>query len=121
MSSTDCLVLYLQDESVKIYIIYDPVRVKYCLWGEKSNNEHFYFSSDKNKKKHIYAFLNFVLGLEIDVFLFNFNNLPNDSSNISFNTLELLNKTDNLIGSYYNQKYNLKYTNNLLNILSYIR
>jgi hypothetical protein len=135
--SSDCLVLNLKDESMNLYIIYDALRMKYCLWGKskqidiedsdcESEVEHFpfYFSCEKKNKKHLYSFINFVLDKYIDITLFNFPDLPNGCSEITYDVLEDMDDVDNVIAYYAQQVYdneNKLNMENLLNILAFIR
>jgi hypothetical protein len=128
--SSDCLVLLLEDDDLKLYIIYDNIRQMYCIWGQaistatdNKNNiyEPFYFSCDKKDKKQLYLFIEFILDSPINVCLYNYNDLPNGCSEITFPLLEELNTDKKVISYYTDQEYDQKYITSLLNILACIK
>ena len=127
--SSDCLVLLLEDESMKLYIIYDNIRQIYCLWGKAIDTdkkyfkdfEPFYFSCDKKDTKQLYCFIEFVMDYRISISLYNYNDLPNGCSEITFSLLEELNTVEKIISYYNQQEYHFKYITSLLNILSCIK
>ena len=116
--SSDCLVLLLEDDSMKLYIIYDNIRQIYCIWGKATatdkatvtdkviskdkkkyfrDYEPFYFSCDKKDTKQLYCFIEFVMDFHISVSLYNYNDLPNGCSEITFPLLEEFNTEEKII------------------------
>ena len=130
--SADCLVLHIQDDSINLYIVFDALREKYCVWGkskqvdiEDVNNKRnfipFYYSCEKSNKKHLYSFIEFIMDTNVDISLYNFADLPNGCSEITYDLLHEMGDVENTIAFYYQQKYDDKYILHLLDILAHIR
>lgn len=137
--SADCLVLNIQDSNKNVYIIYDALREKYSVWGnlkqlnieeesdrENNNNDvnkgnPFYFSCEKNNKKHLYHFIEFIMDTYVDIGLYNFKDLPNGCSEITYELLQDMDYEDNIISFYCHKKFDNKYMLNLFNILAFVR
>jgi hypothetical protein len=133
MSTLDCLVLKLEDDSMCLYLIYDLLRERYGIWGKaiqnnkdsdsENDNEYqgFYYNCNYKNIKHLFSFISFILDSSISVTLYNFSDLPNGCSEITFELLEELSLDENIITCYDNVVYDEEYIVNTLKMLSFIR
>jgi len=79
MSTLDCLVLKLEDDSMCLYLIYDTLRERYGIWGKaiqnntdnNNDNEYqgFYYSCNYKNIKHLFSFISFILDNSISEYL----------------------------------------------------
>jgi hypothetical protein len=133
MSTLDCLVLKLDDDSMSLYIIYDTLRERYGIWGKAKQNDEdsdsenendyqgFYYNCNYKNTKHLFSFISFIMDNTLTVTLFNFSDLPNGCSEITFDLLEDLGTNEKIITCYDNVVYDEEYIVNTLKILSFIR
>lgn len=129
MSTLDCLVLKLTDDSMCLYLIYDTLRERYGIWGKatQSNEDNdsdyqgFYYCCNYKNIKHLFSFISFILDDTITVTLYNFSDLPNGCSEITFDILEELSLDEKIITCYDNVVYDEEYIVNTLKMLSFIR
>jgi hypothetical protein len=146
---TDCLVLCIDDlTTVKIFIIYDVNKKKFIIRGKNydsdsdseseseydtdSESASFNSESDVNclnkpfsfqckLKKQLIPFLNYLISVNSFKFtLYNYDNLPNSSNEISYEFLEDLQDERYEIVSYKEDIFDKKMCLNLLNILKNI-
>ena len=119
---SDFLIILLEDEKMKLYIYFDRITEIYSICGKAKeidfiNYEPFYYSYEKKDKKKLYLFIEFVMDIRINVYLYNYNDLSSGYNKINYHLLEELNKEEKIINYYTEQVYNYKYINSLLNIL----
>lgn len=123
MSTADCLVFKIEDETLEIYIIYDSLRKRYGIWGKgKTQNTiypGFYYNCDKAKQ--LYLFINFIMDDIIAVTLYNYPDLPNGCAEITFDLLEELKSEEKIITHYSEVEYDEEYIVNTLNMLAFIK
>jgi hypothetical protein len=131
MSTLDCLVLKLEDNSMCLYLIYDTLRERYGIWGKAKQNDEdsdsdneyqgFYYNCNYKNTKHLFSFISFILDDSISVTLLNLSHLPNGCSEITFDLLEELSLDEKIITCYDNVVYDEEYIVNTLKMLSFIR
>jgi hypothetical protein len=138
---TDCLVLMIQEKERKsdlidniLFILYDTQLEKYIIRGKRnifdggSKYNFFPYSFTCKKKKDVFEFINFSIcsSNKISIDLMNYDNLPYESNDITFDFL-----IDNVdrnyeISAYDNVKINNKkrgyfHKKNMIKILRIIK
>jgi hypothetical protein len=123
MSTADCLVFKIEDDKLNIYIIYDSLRKRYGIWGKGKtlNTDYPGFYYNCELPKQLYLFIDFIIDDVIDVTLYNFPDLPNGCSEITFELLEELESNDKIITQYEEVEYDEEYIVNTLNMLIFIK
>lgn len=127
MSTLDCLVLKLDDDSMSLYIIFDTLRERYGIWGKAKQNDEdsdyqgFYYCCNYKNTKHLFSFISFIMDDSISVTLLNLSDLPNGCSEITFDLLDELSLDEKVITCYDNVVYDEEYIVNTLKMLSFIR
>ena len=121
---TDCLVLMIQEKERKshsidntLFILYDTQLEKYVIRGKRNDCKKYNFlpySFTCKNEKDIFEFINFSIcsSNKLSIDLMNYDNLPYDSDDITFDFL-----IDNVdrnyeIFAYDNVKINKKKRNN---------
>lgn len=133
--STDCLVLNISDDSIKLFIIYDPLNDKFCIWGktfvpddslsdnDNDNENEFVYKCNSNHKKQINTFVKFILDDEVNLTLYSVSNLPDKCSEITHDLFDE-NCTfcdKNVVAHYNNTSLRKKYLFRLLTMLKFIQ
>lgn len=123
MSTADCLVFKLEDDKLELYIIYDSLRKRYGIWGKGNTEDTSYpgFFYNCEAAKQLYLFIDFIMNSVINVTLFNFPDLPNGCSEITFELLEELESNDKIITQYEEVEYDEEYIINTLQMLVFIK
>lgn len=128
----DCLVLKLDeiDSDIKkidttIYIIYDKKKSKYIIRGKRKSTTIYNsctYSFECNLKKDLIDFLQYIICKQnvVNETLFNYNNLPKDSNNLTFEFLKEFENRNNEISGYDNEKISTKRLIKNLSILENI-
>ena len=125
--STDCLVLNIYDDSIDLFVIYDPTNDKFCIWGktfdpdDSSSDEEneFVYKCNSNHKKQIHTFVKFVLDDEVNLTLYSVSNLPDRCSEVTYESLDenCTNCNKNIVAHYNNTVLSKKYLFKLLIML----
>lgn len=118
--SPDCLVLKIEVINLThniIYIVYDSNNETFLIrGGRKNNNENdMSYSYETNSEFDLINFIQIVVGDNtINELFYNYNNLPTESSDITFDFLNDNEAPKDLICKYINKS---QYKNNGLKIL----
>lgn len=138
---TDCLVLKIEENrtdypgkiDTRIFVLYDKNEKKYIIRGKRDNykvedNIHVTpasFSFQCDRAKHVESFIRFIVCSfnTINLRLYNFDNLPEDSDEITYYFLEDNVDLDYEIAGYDNEKYSketlITTLKNLKNVFNY--
>ena len=90
MSETDCLVLYLNDNYIQVFVIFDGIKEMFYICGKKIQNATIQwvpFSFYCKTKLITDDFIHNLMEDTVNIHLYNFNNLPLNCTDISFSLL----------------------------------
>lgn len=131
--SSDCLVLNISDDSIKLCIMYNPLNDNFWVWGntiyerDSSNNKdydnEFVYKCQSNHKKHLHTFIQFILDDEVNLTLYSIPNMPDRCDEITHDLFDETYKCcdTNVITHYNKTILRKKYLFKLLNILKFIK
>jgi len=126
--SSDCLVLNISDDSIKLYIIYDPLNDKFWVWGKTINEDEnqdneFVYKCQSNHKKQLHTFIQFVLDDGLNLTLYSIPNMPDKCDEITHEYFDENYKCcdTNVITHYNKVTLRKKYFFKLLNMLKFIK
>lgn len=118
---TDCLVLKIEEYEVDkkneidttVYVLYDHKEKHYVVRGQRrntSNHPMAAYSFNCINEKDLESFLSFVICRKNSwsFSLYNYDNLPYNSNNITYDFLQKYDSRDYEISGYDNQRYNKK-------------
>lgn len=105
----------------KLYILYDKATSRYVIRGKRYifNRKSCTYSFDCEFDNELLDFLDFILDKTnlFSYILYNYDNLPNASNEISYDFLKMYDSEDYEIGSYDNTNYKKKRILKLLRML----
>ena len=128
---SDCLVLKITEfisESNKIdnslFIIYDTLKKHYIIRGKRTNgkmhtSEPYSFTFKGKNAKNLIHFIQFIICSSslVSYELYNYDNLPIDSNDITFEFLNRFEDPSYEIVAYDNQQINAKELKNIIKLL----
>jgi len=109
---TDCLVFKFEEIEISkneidtiVYVLYDTAKLKYIIRGKRKNTLKFKsesYSFECNSKKDLVSFLMYIICKFnfVNETLYNYNNFPKDSNEISFELLKEYDTTHNEVAGY---------------------
>jgi len=122
---TDCLVLKIEEFSIKtvsidntVYVLYDQKDERYIIRGQRNGETSLdhNFSYNCENIKSLEYFISFIMCQQnlLTVTLYNLDNLPYDSKNITYDYLSENTSDDNELAEYEKVNYSTKRLKNLL-------
>jgi hypothetical protein len=122
---TDCLVLKIEEFSIKtvsidntVYVLYDQKDERYIIRGQRNGETSLdhNFSYNCENIKSLEYFISFIMCQQnlLTVTLYNLDNLPYDSKNITYDYLSENTNDDNELAEYEKVNYSTKRLKNLL-------
>jgi hypothetical protein len=122
---TDCLVLKIEEFSIKtvsidntVYVLYDQKDERYIIRGQRNGESSLdhNFSYNCENIKSLEYFISFIMCQQnlLTVTLYNLDNLPYDSKNITYDYLSENTNDDNELAEYEKVNYSSKRLKNLL-------
>jgi hypothetical protein len=122
---TDCLVLKIEEFSIKtvsidntVYVLYDQKDERYIIRGQRNGETSLdhNFSYNCENIKSLEYFISFIMCQQnlLTVTLYNLDNLPYDSKNITYDYLSENTNDDNELAEYEKVNYSSKILKNLL-------
>ena len=126
---TDCLVLKFEEIDISnneidntVYVLYDTSKLKYIIRGKRKNTLKFKsdsYSFECNSKKDLVSFLQYIICKFnfVNETLYNYNNFPKDSNEISFELLKIHDTRNNEVAGYDNVKLTKRRLIRNLNII----
>jgi hypothetical protein len=126
--STDCLVLLIEDSVMymNLFILYDDEKKSFFLCGKKITStgiDYTPFSFQCENEKVVKQFTRLIMEDTVNMYLYNFNNLPRNCDDISFNTLYEMKSEECELSTYFEEEdyYNdmTDYLEMLKNIKNY--
>jgi hypothetical protein len=107
--STDCLVLFLEDSSnnTNLFIIYDNLNKSFFLCGKKVTvTDAKSFSFYCKHASHLQEFALLLIDSRINIHIYNFDDLPANCDEITFDSLnERRTNLSNIISYYEDPNY----------------
>jgi hypothetical protein len=132
MQKDNCLIFKIEEIEEKttnkdntIYVLYDKNEHKFIIRGKRIDTSHIKSNSyefDCDYLDELLLFLSYILCRKntYSFTLLNYNNLSNNSDNITFSFLKKYDKESNEISGYDNQPYDKKIIKNYLKIIKCI-
>ena len=119
--ATDCLVLFLEDSSgyIDLFIIYDNLKKSFFLCGKKrttDNAESFSFYCKRSR--HLRQFAHLLLDDRVNLHIYNFNSLPANCDDMTFDLLNDMRTELSRIIVYYEDR---DYYENLIKHMNMIK
>jgi len=122
---TDCLVLKIEEFSIEtvsidntVYVLYDQKDERYIIRGQRNGETSLdhNFSYNCENIKSLEYFISFIMCQQnlLTVTLYNIDNLPYDSKNITYDYLSENTSDDNELAEYEKVNYSTKRLKNLL-------
>jgi hypothetical protein len=130
-SPSDCLVFKITEICTQptqidnsLFIIYDTLKKQYIIRGKRTNgksftSEPYSFIYEETDIKNLINFIKFVTCYSslLNYELYNYDNLPIDSNDITFEFLNRFENPSYEIVAYDNIKFNAKELKNIINML----
>jgi len=107
--STDCLVLLIEDSVMymNLFILYDDEKKSFFLCGKKITStgvDWLPFSFHCESEKVVKSFTRLIMEDTVNMCLYNFNDLPANCNDISFDTLYEMKSEECEISTYFEEE-----------------